>query len=1521
MPWIVKNGKLTDVDYEEKRVDPDTGTVSYWRNTKPSTTVEKTKALMAPKTTGPVQAPSKTNSRIEARTIKPITVPSTRKSAGGLITSEMWDTYNRNLKLNEDIQKQAKESRATASDLLSIDRDLTTAEKQRARNLLSDYDLSRQFGGENYMSTDPEMENLRRRMNPVSTKINDFLKGANPFAWAANTVDYVGNLGVKTAQDASEAIGAKGASEFLSQFDPTSQSTATQLFNAQRQQGQEGFKQGLGTVGQIAADVAFSGADMAGKAAASVATGIPFLALSAADAGAQQGQKALNEGYSAVDSAALALGSGAINAGIESFGGIAGTWGGKLLNALGRSKAGSAILQRLPQTAINYITRAANSAGGQIARSALSEGAEEFTENGAQLFLENLLLNKDTPFDVKEALYQAGVGAITGGIFGGGNVALNALSNRAQSQFDPNSEEMRRAILNELTLSKPLQETYEPQTDNLIRDYKFQQMPDLLRDFAVANPIGSGYNQNRGDFDGRTDPRRSDGGAEPVGAGSGNVDVLRGQGNTTGNQRVFRQPVVEDSELGYGKNTVGAAESGGRPTTEQLLEEYGAFPQGEQPRARDVQIPKASREGPTSRFARTAAESAVVNDEVVNEIQKEIADGTFSYTPISDKRAVDRANERIEGRNLNELVNEFEGIFHSDKRITKYDIAFGERLIQEATAAGDYETATRLIADVAAAGTEAGQAVQAMRILKRLTPEGNLMVLQRAVDRINSDRRRGQDPVYIPEENQIDILSQTTQEGLQDSVERATKAVADQMPATWVDKWNAWRYMAMLTNPGTHLRNITGNLIFSPVRKFKNIIGAGLEAKFSPNNRTKAILSRFSDADKSLLDFAKKDYDEVYKQISQGKRNPKDMIRDQRQIFNNRILETARKKNSRLLELEDSVFSKEAYADSLAQFMKANGLKPEDFAAHGSESKIAAKAREYAVKEAQKATYQDASALANALSKVSRSSKAASILTEGILPFKKTPINVLKRGVEYSPLGLVKSLTYDLYRVHKGDLTASQAIDSIASGLSGTGVMILGGFLASQGLLVGGAADNKKEQSFNEMQGEQTYSLKIGPYTYTIDWAAPSSIPLFVGAELYQQLTDEDGMSFAEVADSMTKITDPMFEMSMLDGLNDTIRMAGYSANPISDILVNTISDYFGQAAPTLTGRIARTTDPTRRSTYIDKNSWVPQLAQSFMQNVQGKIPDLIPGEDPLERFTSKGKQPYLDAWGREDVSNSTFGRIAENFLSPGYVAEDRGTTADDLLSELYLETGDASILPSKPQKYITIDKQRVDLTGDQYTEYTKTRGQLSNQLVEDLVENSAFDSLSGADKSKVIGEIYDYADAIGKAAVSDYELDGWILDAQTAQDQGIPLDDFFVVRNYKNGLSPIKNEKGETEESTTDQFRDFLLGSDQFTPKEKSLLDELLIGSDTVADYSSPENFAFSLLSEAKQEAYSDVERLGISKSQFSEYEDILSGIKSDKNARGKTISGSLKRNRINALVAAGVPKQEAVRYVNARY
>ena len=101
----------------------------------------------------------------------------------------------------------------------------------------------------------------------------------------------------------------------------------------------------------------------------------------------------------------MAAGAGAITAGVESFGGIAGKWGDKLIGALVKSPAGKAIVGKLPSNVMEYLSKLSASKVGQIAGDALSEGAEEFTEYGAQLFLENLVLDKDTPYDIKQALY------------------------------------------------------------------------------------------------------------------------------------------------------------------------------------------------------------------------------------------------------------------------------------------------------------------------------------------------------------------------------------------------------------------------------------------------------------------------------------------------------------------------------------------------------------------------------------------------------------------------------------------------------------------------------------------------------------------------------------------------------------------------------------------------------------------------------------------------------------------------------------------------------------------------------------------------------------------------------------------------------------------------------------------------------------------------------------------------------------------------------------------------------------
>lgn len=132
-----------------------------------------------------------------------------------------------------------------------------------------------------------------------------------------------------------------------------------------------------------------------------------------------------------------------------------------------------------------------------------------------------------------------------------------------------------------------------------------------------------------------------------------------------------------------------------------------------------------------------------------------------------------------------------------------------------------------------------------------------------------------------------------------------------------------------------------------------------------------------------------------------GKMNPSDVIRDYQKIFPFKTLEKARKFNFNALEAEDRIFLKRYYVSALAGYMTANQIDPNAFVSQ----QILERARNYAIQEAQKATYRDASKVAGMLQHLSKTNSALGLLVEGVLPFKKTPVNILKRGVEYSRRG------------------------------------------------------------------------------------------------------------------------------------------------------------------------------------------------------------------------------------------------------------------------------------------------------------------------------------------------------------------------------------------------------------------------------------------------------------------------------------------------------------------------------------
>ena len=839
----------------------------------------------------------------------------------------------------------------------------------------------------------------------------------------------------------------------------------------------------------------------------------------------------------------------------------------------------------------------------------------------------------------------------------------------------------------------------------------------------------------------------------------------------------------------FGPNTVGSAEHNPHSYA-GMQTEYGVIEPGEAPRAREVDVPKrTAKHNRTMRFARTVMEVPATTDELASEMEREIVNHTFSHIPISDKSAMEYAKRQIAGKGFAKALAEWQGAADSDQVLSKNNIAIGEQLLVEAADAGDVQTAVRIAADLAAAGVRAGQTVQAMRLLKKMSPEGQLYYVQKVVNHLQQDldhRFKAKAPqLTIDEALTKALLAAKTTDGMEQAVMDIYADLGKQVPATWMDKWNAWRYLSMLGNPRTHIRNVLGNAVFVPAVQLKNLIKYSLQGgadavlrmagKEGLKEHTTAILTP---ADKALKDFAREDFESIRDVItSGGKANPANLIRDNQQVFNTKWLEGLRKGNSRLLEWEDGLFLKSHYTNALAQYLKANQAT-EDFIRSGTKqaNTMLEKARTYAINEAQKATYRDASRVAKGLNTIKKV-PVLGVLTEGLLPFTKTPANILKRGVEYSPIGLLKSLTYDLAKMKQGEKTAAQVIDSVAAGLTGSGILMLGAWLASMGLISGGKEDDDRKSAFDKLVGRQNYAINLDGHNYTIDWMAPLSLPFFVGVESFRAFKQEDDdYTLEDFIDGLARISEPMINMSMLDGLQSTLDAVKYSkGQPLADMGLNIFSNYLGQGVPTLSGQIARTIDPVRRNSYFrERDNGIPDIFEGPIKRNMAKIPGL-----------SMLLDPYVDQWGREDRNDSLSIRMLENFLSPGYYSQENRTKVDEILEDLYELTGESKALPDYASKSYTLNGRTKYFTAEEYTAYQKERGQTAYDILDDLLFDLDYKRMDKEEKVNVVGDVYRLSNALAQYEVVDKPLSDTAQKAYDAyKNAGVDYADYLLFRS-----------------------------------------------------------------------------------------------------------------------------------------
>lgn len=648
----------------------------------------------------------------------------------------------------------------------------------------------------------------------------------------------------------------------------------------------------------------------------------------------------------------------------------------------------------------------------------------------------------------------------------------------------------------------------------------------------------------------------------------------------------------------------------------------------------------------------------------------------------------------------------------------------------------------------------------------------------------------------------------------------AEESVSDD--ATPFEKFESWRYLAMLGNPKTMVRNWIGNKMFGAVTGVSNNLSAALEAGTDRLSkalggegiqRTKTFLNPVDD--RALIKAAGEDGEaHRYTELNGTKyeKGTKDAIKQQKSSFNSKLLRLYEAVTDRGISDYNAV--KKKYSTSLAGYMKANGLDESAFDADDryralkdksrtqlltdaenaemnnlkSTVDTLEKARDYAVKQAEYATFHEDNAVAKWLTKTSNSAPGPlRMVLEGLVPFKKTPANILRSGVEYSPLGAVKSiaetgkLIYENTGKRKGNLDdtyikkskltgkekeiskslAADVLDSWSRTLTGTGLVGLGYYLKNKGIL---NSSNDDEKWQDDLEGKQNYSITINGKTYTLDWAAPAVMPLLMGAEM-SKIKDRNGLldqkwyeNLSEVIGTANAILDPIFETSMMQGVKTTLEQAASDIkynedNAIGGIIgsmaLNTGLGYLTQALPTLSGQVARTVDNTRRTT-----DTVSDGALGVLEKQGRKIMNKIPGLSMLN-------QPYYDSYGRTQNNgpfNNPLGNMAYQMLSPAYVRDINTTAADESARNAYYGLGedgkpmmDAKVFPSWKSK-VTVGGEKF--TPEEMASYRKSSGEANYAIRDALTKEDWFNNLSGAEQSEILKKTNTLVDKIGKDSV-----------------------------------------------------------------------------------------------------------------------------------------------------------------------
>lgn len=759
----------------------------------------------------------------------------------------------------------------------------------------------------------------------------------------------------------------------------------------------------------------------------------------------------------------------------------------------------------------------------------------------------------------------------------------------------------------------------------------------------------------------------------------------------------------------------------------------------------------------------------------------------------SVKEALKNGEARIEELGgTQRALTRWNNFVKSNTRVQSDDWALGFTLAKKLDEAGDHFNSASVYNDLAQLGSDSARITQMQVLLRDLSPIGREEAVLQMAEKMAE--RHGVD-VRVTDEL-MDMLHNANGEKEVGAVLDAIQVdLWNQVPLTLWDKLKSFRYLAMLGNPKTHIRNIVGNVIFTPARRMSDFIATAMEQALPQAQRTRTFTH-----DKDLMDLGRVVLDASRGNLDSVTRWKPSIRANGARAFDSRVLQLINDASTYSLEHGDTIFSDPEFIRQFAGYIQAKGYNINTVT-----RELVDEAAEVATRRSLEATFRNENLIADAINSLKRSGRVANFFTEAAIPFVKTPSNVLIKAVHYTPVGIADGVR-KLLKAGGDSRLVTDAISEMAEGLTGTGIMTLGWFLAREGIIQPSLDTSTAEGKFRSENGEQAYSINIGDHSYTLDWAAPAVVPLMVGAEMNKWFEDSDFSTFdvsdfAGILEGFSGMLNPVFDMSMLSGLENALDVGQQSKlNPVVAVGANTLKNYGSSFVPSVLRQIARTATPDRRTTTSTAESPAERDLERY---VRGLISG-IPGANNL-------LEPYVNNLGERDSKrnpNDYLKAAVQNFLSPGTLATRRDEPVTNELQSLVGRVSEEearAVIPPNVSGYtVSLGGQEYRMTESELTKFKETRGQYSRQHLNALFNSDAYKQMTDQEKVEAVKDIY--ADALHHAqdefmmdhGMTRTDVDFYRLSGQTQAKYDESYMDKQLFVNTYNTIRPYSTNNGK---------------------------------------------------------------------------------------------------------------------------